>query len=189
MSSPQPQAVRGATILLSTGRYFDFTAPRALSIVEIAHGLSHICRFTGHCYEFYSVAQHSVLVSHLVPERYALHGLLHDAVEAVVGDMASPLKALIPEYKEIERQCEAVILRGFGLDGLMPPEVKHADLVALRTEQRDLMGADTHLWTPTEGLEPHPERISPLIPQMARRAFLHRYLSLTSRRVDAATEC
>ena len=164
------------TILLCTGRYFDFTAPTALTEEEVAHALSNICRFTGHSREFYSVAQHSVLVSMLVPRPLALWGLMHDAVEAVVGDMASPLKRLIPEYKALEHRCEAVILAGFGLVGDMPAEVKHADRVALRTEQRDVMHKEGGLWTSLEGIEaPTWLTVKPWTPDEARRRFLKRY--------------
>lgn len=170
------------TILLSSGRYFDFTNPRALTIEEVAHALSNLCRFTGHCSDFYSVAQHSVLVSLIVPQPFKLWGLLHDAVEAVVGDVASPLKRLLPEYKVMEHRCEAAILAGFGITGAMPREVKHADLVALRTEQRDLMPPKGGLWTTLEGIEPMEHmRVEPMPPAEARAMFLRRFRALTER--------
>jgi hypothetical protein len=173
----------GPTILLSSGRYFDFTNPTPLTEQEVAHALAHLCRFTGHCREFYSVAQHSIIVSMLLPPPMKLWGLLHDAVEAVVGDMSGPLKRLFPEYKALEDRCERVILAGFGLDvDSKPPEVKRADLVALRTEQRDLMHAHGHVWTCLDGIAPvgPPGFITSWTPEQARTRFLLMYRDLVA---------
>lgn len=163
------------TILLSTGRYFDFVNPQPLTIQEVAHALSKLCRFTGHCSKFYSVAQHSVHVSELLPAELAMQGLLHDAVEAVMGDMSGPLKRLFPEYKALEHRIEAVILNGFGLPATLDPQVKRADLIALRTEQRDLMRKEGGLWTCLDGIEPDGQPIRAMQPQDAEAWFLMRY--------------
>lgn len=180
----------GPTILLASGRYFNFERPEStpISVKDIAHALSHLCRFTGHCRGFYSVAQHAVLVSHLVPPEHAYHALHHDDVEAVMGDMSSPLKRLMPEYKALEHRVEASILAQFGLPATTPAEVKHADLVALRTEQRDLMHIDGGRWPSLDGIAPSAKhKLEPMEPEEARRLYLgrHQQLLATRRAVPA----
>jgi len=77
------------SIQARSGRYISFVAPdpNVFCINDIAHALSHTCRFGGHTRDFYSVAQHSVLVSYLVPENDQFAALMHDAAEAYVGDV------------------------------------------------------------------------------------------------------
>lgn len=184
ITSEQHVARITPTILTSQGTYFDFDQPERSEINAeiIAHALSNLCRFTGHCREFYSVAQHAVIVSQLVPPEFAYQALHHDDAEAFTGDMASPLKKLLPSYKEIERRVEAEVFRRMGLPEKLAPEVKHADLVALRTEQRDLMHAKGGLWTSLEGVEPAVHfTIVPLPPMFARVLFLERHAHLLAR--------
>lgn len=172
--------IKGPTIMLASGSYFDLENPESseFGIEDIAHALAHICRYTGHCHTFYSVAQHSVLVSRAVPQGYAFHGLMHDAAEAFIGDVAKPLKVLLPDYKVIEDRIEAALFARFGLPAKLPQCVKDADRVLLRTEQRDLTRADGHQWSWTEGMEPLAERIEPMPPAEAKRMFLARYAEL-----------
>jgi 5'-deoxynucleotidase YfbR-like HD superfamily hydrolase len=174
------KTIKGPTIMLASGRYFDLEDPDSseICIEDIAHALAHICRYTGHCRTFYSVAQHSVLVSHVVPREHAYAGLMHDAAEALIGDVAKPLKVLLPDYQRIEDRIEASLFRRFGLPAKLPQCVKDADRLLLRTEQRDLMGANDHQWTFTEGAEPLPEKIVPLTSPEAKAAFLARYAEL-----------
>ena len=162
-----------------SGHHFDFLEPAksVFGIEDIARALSKICRFTGHTKEFYSVAQHSVLVSLVVPPEDAFAGLMHDASEAFIGDVSSPLKALLPEYKIIERKVEAEVLGRFGLPAHLPPSVKKADLILLKTEQRDVM-EETNDWGMTAMFRPLEERIVPLDHTQAYELFMRRYIEL-----------
>lgn len=144
-------ARRGNWMQTVSGRAFYVLDPRAedVDIVDIAHALSAICRFGGHCTEFYSVAEHSVRVSVAIEDAGgsradAFVGLLHDASEAYIGDIIWPLKQA-PEmagYKQIEHRVEHAISERFGLPSRQPPIVKQFDLVLLSTEKRDLMTHD-----------------------------------------------
>ena len=173
------------TIMTASGKYFDFLNPtqESIDINDIAHALSHLCRYTGHTREFLSVAQHSVMVSYHVPHECALAGLLHDATEAYVGDMSRPLKLLLPEYQEIEARVWAAIAKKFGIPENLPPEIKHADNVALMTERRDFMpphsGSAANEWHWAKDIKPLPGTIQSWSPDHAKNIFLARFRFLT----------
>ncbi|AUR81612.1 HD domain protein [Vibrio phage 1.009.O._10N.261.51.C9] len=122
-------------IALSNGNHHDFMQPGFdLSPATIARALSHINRFTGHV-GAYSVAQHSVMVARLLPEELKLSGLLHDAHESIVGDMSSPLKQLVPEFKRIEEYYLDCIDSRFNVQ-TRHELVREADLRMLVTEAK-----------------------------------------------------
>ena len=148
-------------------------SPDDIDIEEIARALSQQVRYNGHCREFYSVGQHSVLVSleieaALRPQlnlfdhtqedvRVAsLWGLLHDAAEAYVGDVVSPMKKLMRDHDGdetgqspfdwVEGKIQGIIARRFGLPQEMPAIVKEYDLRLLATERRDLFGPCSREW-------------------------------------------
>lgn len=173
-----------ATISTAKGGFFDFENPdrSEFTIFDIAHALSHVCRFTGHVSEFYSVAQHSVAVSYVVPKHMALAGLLHDAAEAFIGDVSSPLKRLLPDYKRIEKEVERVVFSKFGIDPELPAMVKEADLVLLATERRDLMPKDHEqmVWMLPEHIKPLERKIVGWESPTAYVLFINRFEELTN---------
>jgi len=170
--------------------------PGAVDIDDIAHALSHACRFTGHTPAFYSVAQHSLHVMHALEyapgrlgmaaydEAYRpikLAALLHDASEAYLCDLARPLKVL-PEfaaYREAEARAERAIEERFGLRGTSPEvraAIKEADERVLETEVRDVLGSRHPDWKPRA--QPCTWRIVPWEPARARREFVNAFLAL-----------
>ncbi len=89
--------------------------PEDITLLDLAHGLSHVCRYSGQTRQFYSVAEHSILVSGMVPIGLRLAGLLHDACEAYVTDIPAPLKQFLPQYKEFEERVQSAIDAKFGI--------------------------------------------------------------------------
>lgn len=168
-------------IQTKSGKKFKFWEPdyREVSIDDIAHALSHLCRFNGHCNKFYSVAQHSVIVSRLCPPEYAMEGLLHDATEAYCGDLIRPIKKFLPSFKEIEERIEKAVWKQFKLCKTKKclSAVKNADNIALVTEARDLLSKKCIL--DYDGLEsPAKFVIRPLSSLKARQLFLKEYEKL-----------
>lgn len=120
--------------------------PDEIHIEDIAHALSLICRFNGHCDRFYSVGQHSAMIACLASPENALWGLLHDAAECYVADMPRPVKRCIPGYKRIEADVELAVARKFGLSEVMPTEIKELDHAMLALEAQSIMKTSTANW-------------------------------------------
>lgn len=171
-------------ITTRSGRQVSLHAPRPdqIDIGDIAHGLAYQCRFNGQVSRFYSVAQHSILVASILPDHLKLAGLLHDAAEAYLGDIVQPLKQFLPEFERIERRFMAVIGDRLGIKLDHHPEVKHADLVALATEKRDLLPREKSDWDVLEGIQPLSRLILPMTPVEAEDAFLKTFMALLAAR-------
>jgi hypothetical protein len=170
-----------AWIQTYSGRRFNPTNPYpdAIVIQDIAHALSMQCRFSGHTKKFYSVAQHSVLVSYICDSRDALWGLMHDASEAYLVDVPRPLKqsGKFDTYLEFEAKMQNAICKRFGLPMQEPPSVKMADTKLLATEARDLMSPLHADWV--QRTDPLPFIIEPWGPDKAKDMFMKRFFELT----------
>lgn len=152
--------------------------PEEIDIIDIAHALSMLCRFTGHTKNFYSVAQHSAICSCIVPRKDARWGLLHDAPEAYLADIARPIKPLLTNYKQLETQLLRAVAERFDLPWPMPESIHEADDVLVCTERRDLLrpGHDWGEWT--RSINMLPDAICPIGPAEAEEMFIARYLEL-----------
>lgn len=191
--SDQPSAVsddkakaagrKGDWIQTFTGRQFWPLDPRAedVTIEDIAHALSHRCRYGGHTNRFYSVAQHSVLVSQQVPVEHALEGLLHDAAEAYLPDVARPVKDHLDGFRAVEAAVEASVAKAFDLTHPWPDAVKRVDTAILGDEVAILMAPPPapwrHLTVPPLGI-----RFPVHDPATAKRQFLAQFELLSERR-------
>lgn len=170
-----------------SGRVVSFVDPKpeTISLEDIAGHLSKLCRFGGATREFYSVAQHSVLVSHIAEALggSATWGLFHDAAEAYTNDIVTPLKNLIrPQIDPIEERLLDAIGKAAGLDfrGRHWPTIKEADRLALNAEAAKLLN-NCH-WVNKKAVKTF-DRLLPLYsdglipwsPVMAEKLFMKRY--------------
>lgn len=172
-----------------SGKQFDYINSTIddIDVEDIAGALSNICRFAGHLPEFYSVAQHSVLCSQIVSPEFAFEALMHDAAEAYCQDIPAPLKALLPDYRQIEKRTDQLIRLKFGLPLEESSVVKYADLTMLATERRDLDIDDSIPWVMLEGIPPtNLFEIHPLRPGQAFGLFINRFNELMELRQCAA---
>jgi hypothetical protein len=165
-------AERGDWIQTATGRPFWPIDPRPedIDIEDIAHALSMLCRFGGHCLRFYSVAEHSVLLSRHVAPEHKLWALLHDASEAYLVDVPRPLKPFLRGYREAEGKIMAAVCDRYGLAPEMPAAVKAADTSLLMDEAAQNMSRPLVAWelkAPPLGVT-----LEYLDPSEARKAFL-----------------
>lgn len=179
-----------------TGKQFHLFEPHIdeIDIEDIAHALSMICRYGGHVPQHYSVAQHSLVVSCLVPEEYALEALLHDAEETYTGDIVRPFKKhpAMSFFSVVGLNIQTVIIQKFNLFPFSIEEqcearriISEADNLALLTEKRDIFPSATNQeWI--EGIQARNPNIKPsdkirlvtMHHSYAKQLFLERFKRL-----------
>lgn len=162
-----------------TGIYMNVfePTPEMICIEDIAHALSHQCRFGGHLPEFYSVAQHSLLCSSIASEENRFAALLHDASEAYLLDIPRPIKQRLSNYKEIEDRLMILIAEKFGFEYPLNAEVKKVDEQLLNVEWEQLMLGN-----------PNIQPIKCFSPAMAKRRFIETFHELSGGKFFIKTE-
>ncbi len=178
---PRIAQERKGKIRMFSGRYVNPLELRAsdVCIEDIAHHLSLCCRYTGACPYHYSVAQHSLYVSQLMEEKYsgskmmALAGLLHDAAETYLNDMASPVKhdPRMKFYRDIEHETGLMIFCVFGLDPKLMSLTKPSD--------DDVFFSETRAWWDDTGL-PRAVSVNHRNAHAVEADFLDRFKKLTT---------
>jgi len=168
-----PKKPRAWVITLS-GRKFDILTPKAQDVFlsDIACSLARQARFNGHTRFFYSVGQHSCLGAQVAPtNKVALQMLLHDATEAYIGDLVSPVKALLPDFELIESRIHNAICEAFDIEFPLPKIIKEIDKRLLATEVRDLITPDLASWGITAD-QPYDFPIIPWPPEVSEARFI-----------------
>jgi len=165
---------------------------------DIAHSLSSICRFGGHTENFYSVATHSVYVSRQLEQHYVSDmpddmrtsvlrwGLMHDAAEAYLGDIVSPVKnnmalyvdRYLEDYKDVENDVLGKIATRFSLPWPVPQVVKAADTDLLSAEGKRFVESDSSAWD-LPGARPVSFEIESMYPPEGKALFIARYEELS----------
>lgn len=145
-------APTGAYLSTFSGKRIHLDDPQTdqIDLADIARGLAHEGRFSGQTSRFYSVAQHSLLVTAAVKnaggdEQIQRQALLHDAPEAYLKDIPSPLKARMPGYHEIEEMLWWRVCDRFDIPPKVHDLVAWADAAALTIERQHLM-PNTEAW-------------------------------------------
>jgi hypothetical protein len=141
-------------ITLTSGVHFSYTDPGKtfIPIEDIAHSLGNICRFAGHCRQYFSVAQHAWNCSYAVEPEFAFDALMHDTSEAFTNDLPSPLKRIFPEFKKLETTIETAVAKMHGFTYPLPEAVHKIDRDMLALEKEHLF-PNTGAWEWLEGCD------------------------------------
>ena len=180
----------GDYIRLTNGNKFFFhdLEKSDICIQNIAKPLAKLCRFNGQTpgWNHYSIAEHAINVSKLVPKKYRFCALMHDAAEAFLGDVTTPLKRNLPQYKTIEMKWDDFIAQSYGYQYPFPPEVKKADyemcVLEYHTFFKDVWKfnpeVDTDLICTSTPINPALIKFEYWPPRLAYEAFMERYIEL-----------
>jgi uncharacterized protein len=166
-----------------TGHKFSLSDPQPedVYIDDVVAALGSICRFNGHCRQFYSVLQHSVHVAEVAEEANVVQtwdALMHDAAEAYFGDVTRPMRMHLNHisggiFGRWKNRVERVVADALQLVYPMSKEVKHADNVMLATEARDLMLPPPEPWVQLP--DPLPSKLFAFPSGVVRLRFLEMY--------------
>lgn len=176
MIKPDPFVVTASGRRL---RLFD-PDPDAILIEDIARSLSRLARFNGHTRDFYSVAEHSVACSRYCYP-FPTWALLHDAAEAYVGDMITPLKDHLPAFRELEERFLKAVATRFALPWPIPFEVYEIDVALRNWEALNLLEPPLDLRAPQKSGDEDTAawfEIHCLPPDKAETLFLERFFDL-----------
>lgn len=158
-------------IELATGTAFYFNrTPHRMSerifIQDIAHSISRLCRYNGHTHRFYSVAEHSLIMSEYV-ERLGgsaidcLTALHHDDAEYIIGDLPRPIKNRMSQFKELEEKIDHAVSLRFGTTFPFPPWLKELDRRIIKDERASVMKPSENKWA-IDDLEPLGVKFKPI---------------------------
>jgi len=160
--------------------------PEDFDIRDVAHKLATQCRYGGGTVEFYSVAEHCVLLSYAVPEEHALAALLHDRAEAYWQDIIRPVKEgyCQPWYGKVERNIECVSAPVFGVPYPNPDVVMLADYRICIDEKQQAYTCPFESENKIEDLaQPLGVKLHFWDWRQSRKAFLDRYNQLSGGQV------
>lgn len=121
-------------IVTYTGQCFSPLEPDTehITIEDIAHSLSLLCRANGHIDRFFSIAQHCINCANEAKARnytarVQLACLIHDGSEAYISDITRPVKHYLEQYRVIEERLQNTIYEKFLGDALSDDEFRLID--------------------------------------------------------------
>jgi 5'-deoxynucleotidase YfbR-like HD superfamily hydrolase len=183
-------------VITASGRTLSLSDPdpKDVSIRDIACGLSRINRFSGATMLPVNVADHSLNVVRFLSQRKApdeiqMLGLLHDAHEAYLGDITSPVRREIAAHvtfdvvQRIAERLDQAIFKAFGIWHAASlgahAWVRTADDAVFAAEWRDLIHPRCSSAAAAGDAAPFP--IKPRSPDKAEEDFLKTFEQLRFR--------